>query len=55
MIILPSAAKLAVSMAVQAILGAFSAALGSMIMLVRSSRVVLIGGGVYLRRRGPRE
>ena len=30
--------KLAVSMAVQAILGAFLAALGSMIMIVRSSR-----------------
>ena len=32
--------KLAVSMAVQAILGAFLAALGSMIMLVRSSRFI---------------
>ena len=31
-------AKLAVSMAVQAILGAFLAALGSMIMIVRFSR-----------------
>ncbi|OFR22843.1 hypothetical protein HMPREF2898_04940 [Atopobium sp. HMSC064B08] len=36
-----SAAKLAASWAVQAILGAFLAALGSMIMLVRSSRFIV--------------
>ena len=40
-------AKLAVSMAVQAILGAFLAALGSMIMLVRSSRFIV--GSLKLR------
>ena len=40
-------AKLAASMAVQAILGAFLAALGSMIMLVRSSRFIV--GSLKLR------
>ena len=39
--------KLAVSMAVQAILGAFPAALGSMIMLVRPSRFIV--GSLKLR------
>ena len=43
-------AKLAVSMAIQAILGVFLAALGSMIMLVRSSRFIV--GSLKLRING---
>ena len=42
--------KLAANMAVQAILGAFLAALGSMIMLVRSSRFIV--GSLKLRING---
>ena len=45
-----SAAKLAASMAIQAILGAFLAALGSTIMLVRSSRFIV--GSLKLRING---
>ena len=50
-------AKLTVSMAVQAILGAFLAALGNMIMLVRSSRFIVgwlklrINGCLQIRRQ----
>ncbi len=43
-------AKLAVNMAVQAILGAFPAALGSIIMLVRPSRFIV--GSLKLRING---
>ena len=43
-------AKLAVSMAILAILGVFLAALGSMIMLVRSSRFIV--GSLKLRING---